>query len=914
MADRTIVTRLRAEISDFKRGMVQAAQSAKETAQKISKALKDNGAEIRQLTTQVGLVGLALTGMAVAAVSSAADFDQAMSSVQAVTHESAATMDLLRTAAIKAGKDTVFNATESANAIEEMAKAGVSAKDILGGGLDGALSLASAGSLDVATAAEIAATALNQFQLGGADVAHVADLLAAGANKAQGDVVDLANALKFVGPVANGMGISIEETTAVLAEFASKGVIGEQAGTSLRGVLSSLTSPSAAARTEIQRLGVTLYDSQGKFLGLKNLAGQMSDAFVGMSDAERDAALGIIFGNQQITAARLLLDGGAQSVQDWTNKVNDQGFAAETAAIKLDNLKGDIEQFSGSVETALISIGSQGNEPLRAVVQQATAIVNKLGEIPPAAQGVLLAIAGPGGLALLGIAGMGKLTIALSEARTAMSTLGISAKTATIAVSAVGAALAVATIALSTWAQRAAEAKARTEELEATLGTFGRVTDDTLTAMNKFLSADTRDWFARTFNTQQATSLIDRAQELGLSIEDLQGYILGEADAIDRVNAATQDYVDQHSESVSTARTAQLHVEQLTGALDGEARSLTDAQKAAAQKSIADERAGVTAENAATSVAALTGSAQELSQATQDAQDALEKWRQTTAEADAAFIDLVDAYDAVINANKEVGSTAAVTVDQYIAQLKKQVDAQSAWETNMVDLAMRVNDGMTGEMKDAAFEMLDQLKELGPKGAQEIQLLHDMTAEEFQQVVSLWGEQGTAAVTAFTQKYEAYRAPRIRVEADTSPARETINKLITDAAGVVVGIKIAGSSYEARAGGGYISGPGSSTSDSIPARLSNGEYVVKASSVAKYGKSFFDNVNAQRFASGGMVGGSSSAPAAGPSEPVAAYFTDRQVERLARAVEASSTRTTFGALETAARSAAAMPTTRGRLQ
>ena len=144
-----------------------------------------------------------------------------MSNVQAATHETAANMDLLRTAAIKWGQQTKFSATEAAGAIEEMAKAGVSTNDILSGGLEGALNLAAAGSLEVADAAEIAASALVQFGMSGKDIPHVADLLAAGAGKAQGSVQDLGYALKYAGVPAASLGVSIEETTGVLAEFAS---------------------------------------------------------------------------------------------------------------------------------------------------------------------------------------------------------------------------------------------------------------------------------------------------------------------------------------------------------------------------------------------------------------------------------------------------------------------------------------------------------------------------------------------------------------------------------------------------------------------------------------------------------------------------------------------------------------------
>jgi phage-related minor tail protein len=134
-----------------------------------------------QLGSTAGKAGLVAAAGVGAIVLSAANFDQAMSRVQAATGSSADGLDELRSAAIKAGAQTVFSATEAADAITAMSKAGVSAKDILSGGLTGALNLASAGELDVGQAADIAATAMNQFGLAGKDIPHIADLLAEGA-------------------------------------------------------------------------------------------------------------------------------------------------------------------------------------------------------------------------------------------------------------------------------------------------------------------------------------------------------------------------------------------------------------------------------------------------------------------------------------------------------------------------------------------------------------------------------------------------------------------------------------------------------------------------------------------------------------------------------------------------------------
>jgi TP901 family phage tail tape measure protein len=331
--------------------------------------------------------GLAAAAGIAAVVTTTAKFDQAMSSVKAATHETAGNMDELRKAALKAGADTVFSATESANAIEAMAKAGVSTKDILAGGLTGALNLAAAGTIDVAQAADIAATTLNQFGLRGDQTSHVADVLAAAAGKAQGEVTDMAQALKYVGPVAAQMGVSLEQTTGAIAELASQGILGDQAGTSLRGMLTSLTSPSKIAADQMRTLGINVYDAQGKFVGFSGIAGQLKGTMSGLSAAERDEALGRIFGNEQITAARILYSGGATDVDKWTAAVNDSGYAAETASMKLDNLAGDWEQLKGSIETALIGQGESSQGPLRSATQGATDLVNMFNKIPDALKG-----------------------------------------------------------------------------------------------------------------------------------------------------------------------------------------------------------------------------------------------------------------------------------------------------------------------------------------------------------------------------------------------------------------------------------------------------------------------------------------------------------------------------------------------
>ena len=337
-----------------------------------------------------------------------ADFDKSMSGVKAATHETTQNMRLMREEAIRVGADTAFSAAEAAGGMEALAKAGISTRDILDGGLDGAMALAAAGELDVANAAEIAATAMTQFKLDGKQLPHVADLLAAGAGKAQGSVGDLGQALNQAGLVSAASGATIEETTGTLAAFASAGLVGSDAGTSLKTMLQRLQNPAKKAAGEMEDLGINMYDSQGAFVGMEALSGQLATGMETMTQEQRDASMAIIFGSDAERAANVIYEQGADGIANWTNKVNDAGFAARTAAIMQDNLAGDLEKLGGSFDTVFLQSGSGANDVLRDLVQMLEKVVDWVGTLDPAflsTIGILTGITG-GTLLFLGALGM----------------------------------------------------------------------------------------------------------------------------------------------------------------------------------------------------------------------------------------------------------------------------------------------------------------------------------------------------------------------------------------------------------------------------------------------------------------------------------------------------------------------------
>ena len=389
-----IMIRLSADTSNYSTKMAAASTQA----EKLSTALEKPGSKSRIATNLMAGMGLAAVALGVSSTKMAADFDQSMSTIQADLQASDGDMQKLRAAAIQAGADTVYNANEAADGIDALGKAGLSTTDILSGGLSGALNLAASDGMQVGEAAELMSTTLKQFNLEGADAGKVADALAAGAGKAVGSAHDLGLALNQAGLMANSMGVSMTETVGTLSAFANAGMIGSDAGTSLKTMLQRLSNPTKEAQAQMDELGISAYDASDQFVGLENFAGQLKTSMSGLTQEQRNAALSIIFGSDAVRAANVLYSEGSDGIAGWTKAVSDSGFAADVASKKNDNLKGDIEQLSGSFETLMINLSEGSQGVLRNLVQGLDTLVNAFSSLPaPVQQGAVAMTAAVGG-------------------------------------------------------------------------------------------------------------------------------------------------------------------------------------------------------------------------------------------------------------------------------------------------------------------------------------------------------------------------------------------------------------------------------------------------------------------------------------------------------------------------------------
>lgn len=657
MADRSIVVRLRAEIGDLKAKLSEVEKAIdgvtdkqRETGEEATLASDKmaqsamSGAEaydaIAASLIGIGVASLAGLGMAVNAFM---NFDEKMSAVEAATGEGAEGMDRLREAALQAGKDTSFSATEAADAVEQLAKAGVSTADILSGALKGSLDLAAAGQMDVGEAAEIAATAMTQFGLAGGDVTHIADLLAAGAGKAQGDVTDFGMALKQAGLVASQTGLTIEETTGGLAAFASAGLIGSDAGTSFKAMLQRLTPQSQEAERKMTELGISAYDAQGNFVGLSEFAGNLQESLRDLTPQQRNAAMAVIFGSDAVRAAGVLYEQGADGIARWTSEVDESGFAAEQARAKTDNLRGDLERLSGAWETAMIKTGASADGPLRGIVQRLDAMVSAYANMGKGAQTATLAVVGAVGVVSL-LGGTAMLAIpkilAFEAALAGMGARGAAASARLVAMRSAlmgpwGVALAAGTIALGAWANQQYESQQRVDALT-----------DSLEAQTGALTDGTRALVVKRLEESGALAAADR---MGVSLSNVTDALLGNKEAATDVAAALSEVEAKTGEGnvalgnyATSTGTLRGDLDLLNGIMGGTSDELSQAAEqhrltaeAANQNAAATEGTTEATEAATVAIQAETEAAAELVQSlleaglivlsTRDAQRSLEE-------------------------------------------------------------------------------------------------------------------------------------------------------------------------------------------------------------------------------------------------------------------------------------------------
>ena len=328
------------------------------------KKIEEFGSKVEKISSKISNLGSTLTtsltlpviAIGTAAVSTGNDFEAQMSRVQAIAGATGEELEKLTNQAMQLGAETTFSATQVAEGMENLASAGFTTQEIMDA-MPGLLNLAASSGADLASASEYAASAIRGFGLEASSSAHVADVFAEASARTNAQVEDMGYAMKYIAPVANAMGLSIEEVAAAIGIMSDAGIKGEQAGTTLRGALTRLTKPTDKMIGIMEDLGISFYDNEGKMKSLTEMIAMLQDATKGLTDEQKQNALTILFGTESLSGMIALINRGSTDLSDMTKSFEKcDGAAEEMADTMLDNTKGAFESLSGSLESAGIAI------------------------------------------------------------------------------------------------------------------------------------------------------------------------------------------------------------------------------------------------------------------------------------------------------------------------------------------------------------------------------------------------------------------------------------------------------------------------------------------------------------------------------------------------------------------------------
>ena len=375
---------------------------------KMSKELKKSSSGLDKFAGKMTKVGIGMSaaltapiaGLAVGIFKTFAEYENVMAELQARTGATESDMKSFAKVAKQMGRDTVFSATEAGQAMLELASSGFDATEAIAA-LPAVLDLAAAGALDLGKAADGVTDILNAFQREASDSAMVADVLARAAGSSSASVADLLEGFGNVGPAAKAMGLSVNETAAVLALFAENSVKGAEDGTQLRSMLTNMTRTTDKVKDAWQELGTSMFDAQGMARPLDDVFKDIAVSMASMSMEDQNRIAQDLAGSfGKLGFQTLVASNGLSGMQD---KMVNAASASEVAQARMNTLSGKVTSMKGSFETLAIVLGDLGDGPLKDFIDMVTKGVNAVTawaeENPKLAQTIMLIV---GAIALLG--------------------------------------------------------------------------------------------------------------------------------------------------------------------------------------------------------------------------------------------------------------------------------------------------------------------------------------------------------------------------------------------------------------------------------------------------------------------------------------------------------------------------------
>lgn len=361
------------------------AQSQLDTANSnlnVSSAqLKQNFSELTDAATRLAAAaGAALTAAAGYVVNVGQKFEASMSKVQALSGATGEDFDRLSAAAKEMGASTSKTASQAADALGYMALAGWKTEQMLGG-LEPILRASEAGGMDLARCSDLVTDSMSAMGIAVDDLGHYLDVVAKAQSSSNTSMEQLLEAYVGVGGTLRNLNVDIEESATLLGTLANRGKKGAEAGTAFNSIIVNLIGANRSAKTAMDELGVSAWDSNGKFIGLTETLQLLNDTLndPSITDAQKNNFIAKIGGKTQMDTLQALLSGINEEYQDLYGVLNDCAGASEDAAKTMQqNLTGSMTMFGSALEGVGIEIYESFKEPLTQAVNEGTDMLSGL--------------------------------------------------------------------------------------------------------------------------------------------------------------------------------------------------------------------------------------------------------------------------------------------------------------------------------------------------------------------------------------------------------------------------------------------------------------------------------------------------------------------------------------------------------
>ncbi|MEW7657823.1 phage tail tape measure protein [Staphylococcus aureus] len=363
--------------------------------QEIGNSMKNVGRNMTMYVTAPVVAGFAV------AAKKGIEFDDSMRKVKATSGATGEEFEALKKKAREMGATTKFSASDSAEALNYMALAGWDSKQMMEG-LSGVMDLAAASGEELGAVSDIVTDGLTAFGLKAKDSGHFADILAQTSSKANTDVRGLGEAFKYVAPVAGALGYTIEDTSIAIGLMSNAGIKGEKAGTALRTMFTNLSSPTRAMGNEMERLGISITDSNGKMIPMRKLLDQLREKFKHLSKDQQASSAATIFGKEAMSGALAIINASDEDYQKLTKSIDSSTGASKRMADTMESgLGGKLRTLRSQLEELALTIYDRIEPALKIIVSAFSKVVTWVTKLPTSIQlavvgfGLFAAVLGP---------------------------------------------------------------------------------------------------------------------------------------------------------------------------------------------------------------------------------------------------------------------------------------------------------------------------------------------------------------------------------------------------------------------------------------------------------------------------------------------------------------------------------------